>query len=285
MRTIVLDDRGHAWDACSSALRKCFLHYPVTEFDFLSYLINNMGFVTVALFRPGSAQIRIRFETATPVSVAAAINLVSDLGVERMVISNSVDLADKLFSTRSQAVTYINQRLGEPCQRAATNIRYRQMPIETLVGCQGPLSMLLSYWDCSDRTADLTALKKALCSPAAVRFAAIEAVAGRLTIIDLGAGFEIFSKTWRENAPGIPVDEQPDYEYGRWVHRMYESVLETHQPRLDEVDAKILRPHLNDKVQLSYQRLIVPFKYGRRGVTRLIGASLVRQSIKLSSES
>jgi hypothetical protein len=282
MQTIVLDDHGHAWDVRSSALRH-FLRCPTPDFDFLRYLIDNLGFVTVTSSRPGAARIRMRFETAIPASVAAAIYLIADMGLERIVVSHSdAGSIDRLFSSVSQAVAYIDQRVAEPHWQAAAKVQSRPLPIETLAGSKGPLPALLSLWACSDRTTDLAALKQTLCATSAARFMAVEPIAGRLTIVDLGSGFDSFSKSWQENALGMPVEEQPDYEYGRWVQSMYGTVLETQQPRLDDIDAIIRRPHLNDKVRVLYQRLILPFRYGGHGATRLVGASLVSQSIRLS---
>jgi hypothetical protein len=282
MRTIVLDDHGHAWEAPSPALRQ-FLRCPMPDFDFLSYLIDNLGFVTVTSSRPGAARIRMRFETAAPASVAAAIYLLADMGLERIVVSDSAaGFIDRLFSSVSQAVAYINRRVAERLWQTTANVKSRSLPIETLAGCRGPLSALLSLWACSAHTTDLTALKATLCATAAVRFAAVEQIAGRLIFVDLGSGFDSFSKTWQENALGMPVEEQPDYEYGRWVQSMYGTVLETQQPRLDDIDAIIRRPHLNDKVRVLYQRLILPFRHGQDGTARLVGASLVRESTRLS---
>jgi hypothetical protein len=225
----------------------------------------------------------MRFETAAPASVAAAIYLLADMGLERIVVSQSDgSFIDRLFSSVSQAVAYIDQRVTGPHWQETASVQSRQLPIETLASCKGPLGTLLSLWTCSDRTADLTRLKETLCPTAGVRFMALEPVDGRLTIVDLGSGFDSYSKTWQENALGMPVEEQPDYEYGRWVQTMYGEVLETHQPRLDDIDATIRRPHLNDKVRVCYQRLILPFRYGRHGTTRLIGASLVKQSSRIS---
>jgi hypothetical protein len=156
------------------------------------------------------------------------------------------------------------------------------LPVETLADGGGPLSALLSLWACSDRITDLQSLKQALAATAAGRFVALEQVCGRLTIVDIGTGYDSYSKTWQENALGMPVEEQPDYEYGRWVQSMYGAVLESQQPRLDDIDATIRRPHLNDKVRVRYQRLILPFKYGRHWTTRLVGVSAVKQPIKCS---
>jgi hypothetical protein len=282
MTTIILDDHGQAWDARSSALRS-LLHCPLPDFDFLRFLIDNLGFVTVTSSRPGSAQIRMRFETAAPASVAAAIYLLADMGLERIVVSQSDgSFIDRLFSSVSQAIAYIDQHVAEPHWQAAANVQCRPLSVETLAGGRGPLAALLSLWAYSDRLADLQPLKNALGATAAGRFVALEQVSGRLTIVDIGSGYDSYSKTWQENALGMPVEEQPDYEYGRWVQSMYGAVLETQQPRLDDIDATIRRPHLNDKVRVCYQRLILPFRYGRHGATRLVGVSAVKQPIRCS---
>jgi hypothetical protein len=280
MTTIILDDHGHAWDARSSALRS-LLHCPLPDFDFLRYLIDNLGFVTVTSSRPGSARIRMKFETAAPASVAAAIYLLADMELERIVVSQSDgSFIDKLFSSVSQAVAYIDQRVTEPHWQSAAKVQCRPLSIETLAGGGGPLAAVLSLWAYSDRITDLQALKQALGATAAGRFVAIEQVSGRLIIVDIGSGYDTYSKTWQENALGMPVEEQPDYEYGRWVQSIYGAVLEAQQPRLDDIDATVRRPHLNDKVRACYQRLILPFKYGRHGTTRLVGVSAVKQPIK-----
>jgi hypothetical protein len=282
MTTIILDDHGQAWDARSSALRS-LLHCPLPDFDLLGYLIDNLGFVTVTSSRPGSARVRMKFETAAPASVAAAIYLLGDMGLDRIVVSHSDgSVIDRLFSTVSQAVAYIDQRVTAPRWQADASIQSRQLSIGTLASCKGPLGTLLWLWTCSDQVASLTKLKEILCPTADVRFMALEPVDGRLTIVDLGSGFDSYSKSWQENALGMPVEEQPDYEYGRWVQTMYGAVLETRQPRLDDIDATIRRPHLNDKVRICYKRLILPFQHGPHGTTRLIGASLVEQSSRIS---
>jgi hypothetical protein len=284
MQTIVLDDHGHAWDHGSSALRH-LLRSPIPDFDFLAHLINDLGFVTVTLLSPGSVRIRMRFETAAPASVAAAIYLLSDIGTERVVISHPDDGVDRLFSSISRAVAYIDQRLAEPRWQAAATVQSRQLPAQTLFSGKGPLAAALSLWIRSAETCDLMTLKRLLPAAATGRFMAVEPVEGRLTIVDLGCGFDSFSKAWQENALGMPIEEQPDYDYGRWVQRMYGKVLETGQPRLDDIDATIRRPHMNDKVRVCYRRLILPFARGTHGVPLLVGLSAVTQSIGLSGSS
>lgn len=282
MQTIILDDHGHAWDARSSALRY-LLRCPLPDFDFFSYLIDNLGFVAVTSPRPGAARIRMRFETASPSSIAAAIYLVADMAAERIVIScPDTNLVDRLFSTVAQAAAYIDQCVAKTDRYATANVRSRELPINSLTGGRGPLSALLALWASSKRRIDLMQLRETLSTTGACRFVALKHIAGRLMIADLGTGFDSFSKTWQEKALGMPIEEQPDYEYGRWVQAMYGTVLKSQQPRLDDIDAVIRRPHLNDKIRVSYQRLILPFGNGEQAAPCLIGASLVNQSVRLA---
>jgi hypothetical protein len=281
MQTIILDDHGRGWDARSLTLRK-FLHCPLPDFDFLSYLIENLGFVAVTNFAPNAVRIRFRPETASQASIAAALYRVADMGLDRIVISHP-DQLDRLFPDFAQAVAYITERVAAGQQPPSPAFMSRELPIATLANTDGPLSSLLAQWTDSNRVFDSTTMAGTLLDTLHARFMVVEAVDGRLTIFDVGSGFESYGKAWRENARGLPVEEQPDYDYGRWVKGMFHSVEETRQPRLDEVDATIRRPHRNDRVRVRYQRLILPFMCDRREGTCLLSASVIDRTIDLGN--
>jgi hypothetical protein len=157
----------------------------------------------------------------------------------------------------------------------------RELPIDMLRNTDGALSSLLAQWAYSKQVYDSATLANTLMETLHARFMVVEPVDGRLTIVDVGSGFESIGKTWRENARGLPIEEQPDYDYGRWVRGMFCSVQETLKPRLDEVDATIRRPHRNDQLRVRYRRLILPFTNGERAETCLLSASVVDQTIDL----
>src|SRR5437899_10213407 len=77
MQTIIMDDHGRAWDARSPALRS-FLHCSLPDFDFLTYLIENLGFVAVTKIAPNAARIRFRSETVSQTSIAAVLYYLAD---------------------------------------------------------------------------------------------------------------------------------------------------------------------------------------------------------------
>jgi hypothetical protein len=280
MQTIILDDHGRAWDARSPTLRS-FLRCPVPDFDFLTYLVENLGFVAVTKVAPNAARILFRPETASQVSIAAALYRVADMKFERIIVSHPDKLIDRLFPNLAQAVAYIAEQLAADHQQQSSAFLSRKRPIDTLANTNGALSSLFAQWMDSKQVYDSATLTTTLIEALHARFMVVEPMNGRLTIVDVGSGFESIGKTWRENARGLPIEEQPDYDYGLWVRDMFCSVQETRKPRLDEVDATIRRPHRNDRLRVRYRRLILPFTSGVRGGTCLLSASVVDQAIDL----
>jgi hypothetical protein len=273
MQTIILDDHGRAWDARSPALRS-FLNCALPDFDFLTYLIENLGFVAVTKIAPNAARIRFRPETASQTSIAAALYCVADMGIERTIISHPDQFVERLFPSLAQTIAYIAEQVADH-QRPSSAFTSIERPLDILVNTDEALSSLFAQWIASKQVYDSATLANVLPESLRARFVLVEPVNDRLTFTDVGSGFEIFGETWQENARGLPIEETPDYDYGRWVQGIYRHVLKTRRPRLDEVDATIRRPHRNDRVHLRYRRLILPFTCKGHGGTCLLGASVI----------
>ena len=271
MKTIVLDDHGRAWDARSPALRS-FLHCSLPDFDFLSYLIGNLGFVAVTKIAPDAARIQFRPETVSQTSIAAALYLLADMGIERAVVSHPDQFVEKVFPTLAQTVAYIAEQVVSSPRPSSTVFTSVERSVDMLEKSDEALSSLFAHWIASKQA---TTLASVLPESLRARFILVEPVDERLTITDLGSGFEIFGETWQEHARGLPIEETPDYDYGLWVQSIYRHALETRLPRLDEVDATIRRPHRNDRVHLRYRRLILPFISKAHGGPCLLGASVI----------
>jgi hypothetical protein len=281
MQTTVLDDHGRSWDARSPTLRR-FLRCPLPDFDFLTYLIDNLGFVAVTKTSPHAVHIKMRPETASPKSLAAALYCIADMELNCIVISHSGEArVHRLFHNVAQAVAYIAEQIAGAHQHAPLTLVSRERPIDLLVNAEGPLSSLLAHWIDCGHVYDPAALASTLAGALRQRFMIVEPTDDRLTIVEVGAGLETFGPVWREKARGLPIEELPDYDYGRWVQSMYRHVSETDTPRLDDVDVTIRRPHQNDRIRVRYRRLIVPFKCGWRGTMRLIGSSVVDERLVL----
>jgi hypothetical protein len=274
MQTIILDDHGRAWDARSPALRS-FLHCSLPDFDFLTYLVENLGFVAVTKIAPNAARIRFRPETASQTSIAAALYCIADMGIERAVISHPDQFVEKLLPSLAQTIAYIAEQVAANRRPPSSPFTSIERPVDILANTDEALSSLLAQWIDSKKVYDSATLASVLPESLRARFVLVEPMNDRLTFTDVGSGFEIFGETWQENARGLPIEETPDYAYGRWAQDIYRHVLKTRLPRLDEVDATIRRPHRDDRVHLRYRRLIVPFTCKGRGGTCLLAASVV----------
>ena len=273
MQTIVLDDHGRAWDARSLALRS-FLHCSLPDFDFLTYLVENLGFVVVTKIAPNAARIRFRPDTVSQTSIAAALYCLADMGIERTVISHPDQFVEKLFPSLAQTIAYIAEQVAASHQPLSSVFTSIERPLDMLANTDEALSSLFARWIDSKQIYDPATLADVLSESLQARFMLVEPVDGRLTITDVGSGLEIFGEAWRKNARGLPMEEQPDYNYGQWVQSIYRRVQETRLPRLDEVDATIRRPHRNDSIHRRYVRLILPFTCRGNGGTCLLGASV-----------
>jgi hypothetical protein len=279
MQTIVLDDQGRSWDARSPTLRR-FLRCPLPDFDFLTYLIDNLGFVAVTKTGPHAVRIQMRPEVASQTSLAAALYCIADMELDYIIISHpSETRVHRLFRSVAQVVTYIAEQIAAGHQQGALTLVSQERPIAQLANTEGPLASLLAHWVSSDHLYDSTKLAGTLIGALHERFVVVESTDDRLTIADVGAGFESYGQAWQEHARGLRLEEQPDYDYGCWVQGMYRHVRDTEMPRLDDVDVTIRRPDRNDRVRIRYRRLILPFKHGMH--TRLLGASVVDQTLDL----
>jgi hypothetical protein len=283
MQTTVLDDHGRSWDARSPALRR-FLRCPLPDFDFLTYLIDNLGFVAVTKINPHAVRIQMRPETASQTSLAAALYYIADLELKYITISHSGEAhVHRLFHSVAQAVAYMAEQIAASYQHGPSTLVSRERPIDLLVNAEGPLASLLSHWISCGHVYDSTALASTLAGVLRQRFMVVEPTDDRLTIVDVGAGFDSFGPAWRGKARGLRIEDQPDYDYGCWVEGMFRHVRDTDMPRLDDVDATIRRPDRNDSFRIRYRRLILPFKCGRHRETRLLGASVVDQTLDLEA--
>jgi len=281
MQTIVLDDHGRSWDARSPTLRR-FLRCPLPDFDFLTYLIDNLGFVAVTKTGPHAVRIQMRPEVASQISLAAALYCIADMELDYIIVSHPGETrVHRLFRNVAQVVTYVAEQIASGDQQDQLTLISQERPIELLANTEGPLASLLAHWVNSDHVYDAKSLAGTLDGALHQRFMVVESTNDRLTIADVGAGFRSYAPAWHEQARGLRLEEQPDYDYGCWVQDMYRRVRDTEMPRLDDVDVTIRRPDRNDRVRVRYRRLILPFKYHMQ--TRLLGASVVDETLDLGS--
>lgn len=258
MRTLVYDDQGAAWPAQSRTLR-IELGCPTADFDFLSYLVDKLGFILVQPLTGGAVRIRFTPVAVSPVALAAALFDLADSRPERIVLSYPGAECDaELVAGPGPAAERIAQLVAS--RNAAGNQPFinQHLPVETLAPLGGPLAALLHYWRARAGICDRRAMTRAMGGALGGRFVSARPANGRVTFVEVGPGFVSFDAGWRKRAAGRPVADQPDYKYGQCVQRLFEETLTSGTPRLDAVDAFIQRPRYGDAVRLRYRRLVLP---------------------------
>lgn len=282
MSTSVFDNQGRAWDLRSPSLRAA-LNCPAPDFDLLKYLVENIGYVAVTKAGRGAgAYVRIRPAVASPIGLAAALYDLAETRPQRIILSHSGGSGGhEMFVSFPAAVKRIGELMLAVGSNASPPFLNRERDVRSLKS-KDPLSALLRHWSGGERFSP-DAHEDLLCTALRGRFMNVKLAYDRLTISGVGPGFLAFDASWRRRAPGLPLEHQPDYMYGLWVRDIFKSVLDQWRPRLDEVDAVIRRPTFGDQVRIRYRRLILPYRRAPSGSARLLGVSVVDETVDLRS--
>ena len=275
MRTLVYDDRGEAWPAQSRTLR-VELGCPTADFDFLGYLVDTLGFILVQSLPNGATRIRLAPAAVSPVALGAVLFDLADSGPERIVLSCPGEgCTDELIAGVGAATRRIAQLVAAHDSSSDSAFLNQRLPIDTLAASGGPLLALWRHWLASSGRAAQFAAREPLNTLLAGRFMLMRPVDGRLVIAEVGSGYLSFGARWCAQAAGRPVEEQPDYSFGLWTRQFFEMATRDGEPRLDDIDAVIRRPHRDDRVRVRYRRLVLPFWDDPLGPPSLLSASTV----------
>jgi hypothetical protein len=282
MTTIVIDDSGRAWDAGSQTLR-AIMHCPFPDFEFLEYVVDNLGFVVVTTLSPRAVRIRFRPKVVSHVSLGAALfRLAERRDVDRIVVSHrGKGCNDELFGSLKQAVVRIEELISSARNSDPPAFVNAEREVRTLIGANNALSWLLRSWIEHD-VCDPSILAELLHGRLHGRYMLVEG--DRLTMAEIGPGFPSYDPDWRERARGLTIENQPDYAYGRWTGELFKVVLEKWRPRLDDIDALIRRPSHRDIIRVRYRCLLLPYRSGPSGLPSVLSASIIDESIDFRAD-
>lgn len=275
MRTLVYDDEGKVWPAQSRTLR-VELGCPTADFDFLAYLVDTLGFILVQPLANGAIRIRLAPAAVSPVALGAMLLDLADAAPERVVLSYPEEgCGDELVAGIEPASRRITELVAAHTQHGHPTFLNQRLPIETLSAVGGPLLSLWRHWLASSGEASRFASRDMFDRLLAGRFMLMRPVDERLMIAEVGSGYVSFGARWCAQAAGRPVEEQPDYSFGMWTRQFFEMATRDREPRLDDIDAVIRRPHHGDQVRVRYRRLVLPFWDDPLGAPSLLSASIV----------
>ena len=279
MRSVVFDDRGELWDARSRGLAGG-LAASIGGDDLVEYTIRNLGFVA-AKEMGGSLRISLRPSVVSPIAFGALLYWLHDRVVDRVLVSFlDKDWSHEMLRSRQDAVQKLMARVDLGQSTREGDFLHEELPLESLPSAS-PLRSVLDMWSATGGKLDRERLTPLLARALNGRFVMVEASPDRpsLVIKDVGGGLTKPAEYWLARSIGNRVEDQPDYEYGKWVAGFYRRVVATGVPSLSDVDAVINWPQ-HSRRSFRYRRLVVPFKDAGRS-TMLLCASLTNPGINL----
>jgi hypothetical protein len=279
MRSILFDDRGDIWDAASRRLADD-LNASIHGEDLVEYAIRNLGFIA-AKEMGGSLRLSLKPAVVSPIAFSALLYWLHDREADRVLVS----FFDRVWSyemlrSRADAAKRLLAKVEFGVDGRDGDFLYEELPIDSLEEAS-PLRSLLAMWAesngrfCRQRMAPF--LERGLNG----RFVLVESspTTPALVLKDVGGGLSKPAEYWLARSIGHRVEDQPDYDYGRWIAKFYRKVIASGTPSLSDVDAVIKWPE-HSRQSFRYRRLVLPFK-GEDSSTMLLGASLVDTSINL----
>lgn len=279
MRSVLFDDRGEVWDAQSRRLADD-LQASISGEELLNYAIRNLGFIAVKEMN-GSVRISLRPTVVSPIAFSAILYWLHDRAADRVLISFfDREWSHEMLRSSADAVRRLMARVDFRQGARDGDFLQQSLSLESLTQ-SSPLKGVLDMWSTSGGKYDRERLAPLLERALNGRFVLVEASPDRpsLVIKDVGGGLSKPAEYWLARSIGNRVEDQPDYDYGKWIADFYRQVITTGEPSLGDVDAVINWPQQSRK-SFRYRRLVVPFN-GEGNSTMLLGASLVDPGINL----
>lgn len=283
MRRFLIDRHGKVWAYPGDGLGEA-LGYPDPDFDVWSYAVRNLGAVEISV-ENGEIVVSMRSATAHADAVNAAERFLATLGDSPVRLRYEIGAwIEETYDGLHEAIGRMAGALAETAResrRIAFTAKSRKLDmlseyrLNRIDTTEERLSLLFKKWRLSHGTFD------AETASFLVRFGLLDRTAivseaagdGSLVFEHWGTAFqayETYDKSWSFAAPGVPIANQPDPEYGRWVDRTYRAVLDERRPRFEYVDAVIqARTAAAEPYRSRYDRLLLPWQSstGRRIVT------------------
>lgn len=279
MRTVLFDDQGEVWDARSRSLAHD-LNASIGREELIDYAIRNLGFAA-AKERGGSLRVSLRPAVVSPIAFSALLYWLHDRTADRVLISFcDRQWTHEMMRSRDEAVRRLLDSVDFGQGTRDGDFLQEDLPLEALPETS-PLWDVLQTWRASGGTFDRERLAPLLERALNGRFVLVEATPDRpsMLIKDVGSGLSKPAEYWLARSIGNRIEDQPDYDYGKWIADYYRDVVTQGTPRLGNVDAVINWPQQSRR-SFRYQRLLVPFR-GDGNSTVLMAASLVDPTINL----
>jgi hypothetical protein len=247
----------------------------------LDYVVETIGLVCLEAIERG-CRIHLHPKKIQSAMEAALYRTLLEQQPQRVLVSYAIGAGQhRIYASAAEAIAGIASVLWE--HRPQRSSRFANRPVDLATLRRFPsLQHLLDAYRASEGSVDLLQRQEVLADVLQGRFLIVERP-GRddtLLIRAIGSGYRAFDTSWSAKSAGLPLDEQPDVDYGTWLAKGYLGVLARKQAQADEVDAIIYRPRYGRR-RFTYRRLMLPFATAD-GRQLVLSTSVTDPSIDLS---
>jgi hypothetical protein len=282
---VLFDDLGTLWDGGSPRLRSSF-GSPVSNEEFSTYVVKNMGFVAVHGYGR-SCEIRLRPSMVSPAAFEALQGHLKGRTYDRVVTAHyNEEWTYGLHASKEVALAKIEASLAlsrkpRPGDYLVRSLKKADLPRTTPL--HQALHSLIENWPMLSQTVHRDGLSNIVKQSLQGRYTLVDAAPdGRdLTFREIGGGFMSYNDDWVARSQGRPVDNLEDAAYGRWAAAGYREALRSGQPTLCQVDAIMNTPRLG-RARVRYARVLLPVR--SIGGAMLLTSSILDPTIDLRAE-
>ena len=247
----------------------------------LNYVVETIGLVCLETIEKG-CRVYLHPKKIQSAMEAALYRTLLEQQPQRVLVSYAIGAGQhRIYASAAEAIAGIASVLWEHRPQRASRFANRPVDLATLRRFPS-LQHLLDAYRASEGSVDLLQRQEVFADVLQGRFLIVER-RGRddtLLIRAIGLGYRAFDTSWLAKAAGLPLDEQPDVDYGTWLAKGYLGVLAGRQAQAEEVDAIIYRPRYGRR-RFTYRRLMLPFATAD-GRQLVLSTSVTDPSIDLS---
>jgi len=246
--------------------------YPDPDFDLPSFAVRNLGAIDVRV-DPEQIAISFRWLTVKQNAIESLLELLGRLP-ERSVIlhTEAGSWIETALASPAAAVEWIGANRALARSTTARNMitTPRQLralsdrSLSKIDDCEDRLALMFKKWRLSHGV-----FNEEIAS-FLVRFGLIDRTVvvakstndSALIFEHVGSAFALYENsdnTWNFRAQGMPVTDQPDPDFGRWIDNTYRGVIEGEKPRFDYVDT-VIQARGADPYRFCYDRLLLPWQ-------------------------
>ncbi len=225
----------------------------------LNYVVETIGLVWLEAIERGCL-VYLHPKKIRPAMEAALYRTLLEQEPQRVLVSYAIGTGQhRIYASAAEAIAGIASVLWE--QRPQRSSRFASRPVDLATLNRFPsLQYVLDAYRASEGSIDLLQRQELLVNVLQGRFLIAERFGREDTLLirAIGSGYRAFDTSWSINSAGLPLDEQPDVDYGTWLAKSYLRVLARKKARTEEVDAIIYRPRYGRR-RFTYRRLMLPF--------------------------